>query len=167
MAKYRTLSTDELTQLEEIFINFLAANSITADEWLKIKSENHSKMNLLIEEFSDVVFEKTLNNITLLEKRLPKKILMYKFNEDHLLLEGIEMEGDSSFDFRNGFNLSELNELIFDPKINISFIKGHKPYFEDFKKEAFDLMESGAMISKNELLFDSILKLREEFSQEE
>jgi len=167
MPKYRILTSDELMQLEKIFINFLTVNSITSDEWTKIMSSNKEKMNSLIEEFSDVVFEKTLSNIKFLENRHSKKILMYKFNKDHILLEGIEIENETSFDFRDKFSLEQLNGLFTDENIKISFIIGNKPYFEDPKKEAFDLMESGAMISQNKLLFDLIVKLREKYSESE
>jgi len=166
MPKYRLLTTEELVQLEKIFINFLAANSTTAEDWNNIKANDSNKMNSLIEEFSDVVFEKTLDNVEYLEKRHSKKLLMYKFNEDHLLLEGIEIEGDTSFDFRDEFSLTALSDLFEDKSIKMTFIIGNKPYFEDFKKEAFDLMESGAMISQNKVLFEMIVKLRGEYSEE-
>ncbi len=167
MAKYRLLSTEELTQLEQIFINFLAVNSITAQDWNKIKSNDINRMNLLIEEFSDVVFEKTLNNVTLLEKRLANKILIYKITEDNILLTGIEVDGDNPLDFRNEFNLVDLNKLFSNPDLELSFIEGTKPFFEEKNKEVFDLMESGAMISQNDVLYKALHELKSNYSEEE
>lgn len=166
MPKYRLLTQEELIQLEKVFVNFLAANSIIADEWEKIKTEDAARMNSLIEQFSDVVFEKTLSNIKLLEKRLSNKILMYSFEEDNIILEGIEVIGDSNLDLRNEFNISDLHKLFENQDLNISFIEGTKPYFEDVKKEAFDLIESGAMISQNNILFDILKKLKSEYAEE-
>jgi len=167
MAKYRVLTTDELDQLEQIFINFLAANSITAQDWEKIKSSDIDKMNSLINEFSDVVFEKTLSNVTLLEKRLSDKILMYKITDEGIILEGLEVIGNNPLDFRLEFNLTELNNLFSNPDLDISFIEGTKPFFEDKNKEVFDLMESGAMISQNDALYDAFKLLKKDYSIEE
>ncbi len=167
MAKYRLLTQEELSQLQGVFINFLAANSITANDWEKIKTKNKDKMNSLIEQFSDVVFEKTLANVHLLEKRLPGKLLMYELFEDKMVLLGLEVIGDSPLDFTNEFSISELSDLFINENLEISFIIGTKPLFEDKKKEIFDLMESGAMISRNEELFSALKKLKESYSPSE
>lgn len=167
MPKYRLLTEEELKQLEGVFINFLAANSITATDWEKIKTQDLEKMRSLIEQFSDVVFEKTLSNVELLEKRLKHKLLMYKFSDNDITLLGLEIIGDSPMDFRKEFNISQLADLFNDEKLNISFIIGTKPMFEDRKKEIFDLMESGAMISQNNELFAALEKLQEVYGENE
>ncbi|HHH52830.1 MAG TPA: hypothetical protein ENK91_04170, partial [Bacteroidetes bacterium] len=155
MPKYRILTTEELNELESIFINFLAANSITAKDWENIKKNDKEKADQLIEQFSDVVFTKTLANVNLLEKRLKDKLLMYRFDEKEIKLLGLELKGFSPLDFRNEFSLQQLSDLFTDEKRDISFITGTKPYFENPEKEIFDLMESGAMISQNLELFDT------------
>ncbi len=52
-----------LEDLKDIFVNFLAANSITFEDWKKIKKNDKERVEELIENFSDVVFEKSLSNI--------------------------------------------------------------------------------------------------------
>ncbi len=165
MPKYRLLTEEELKQLEGVFINFLAANSITASDWERIKKEDKEKMNSLIKQFSDVVFEKTLANVELLEKRLSNKLLMYKFSNEDIILLGMEIIGDSPMDFREEFNISQLAELFENENLNISFIIGTKPMFEDKKKEIFDLMETGAMISQNKELFSALEKLKNVYGE--
>lgn len=165
MPKYRLLTEEELKQLEGVFINFLAANSITASDWERIKKEDKEKMNSLIKQFSDVVFEKTLANVELLEKRLSNKLLMYKFSNEDIVLLGMEIIGDSPMDFREEFNISQLAELFENENLNISFIIGTKPMFEDKKKEIFDLMETGAMISQNKELFTALEKLKNVYGE--
>ena len=164
MPKYRTLTKDELKELEGIFINFLAAKSIPAGEWEKIKKNDKEKMNELIEEFSDVVFEKTLSNVKLLEKRTPSKILLYAPGDEGIELLGLEVQGDAGIDFTKEFTTSDILAL-FDENndAEVSFIMGTKPYFEDKKKEIFDLMQSGAMISPNVELMDFFRKLKENY----
>ena len=160
MPKYRLLNTEELKQLEGIFINFLSANSITADDWVKIKTNDKIRAKKLIEQFSDVVFTKTLANVDMLEKRMKDKLLMYKFDEDKITLLGLELSGSSPIDFRDEFSLKQLGDLFTDDKIDISFITGKKTYFEEPEKEIYDLMESGAMISQNVELFEMLEKLQ-------
>lgn len=166
MPKYRLLTQEELIQLEKVFVNFLAANSIIAQDWEKIKAEDKTRMDSLIEEFSDVVFEKTLSNVKLLEKRLENKILMYTFDENQISLNGIEVTGNLDIDFRKEFNVADLYKLFENQDLKISFIVGNKPYFEDIKKEIFDLIESGAMISQNNSLLDILIKLKAEYAEE-
>ena len=57
MMKYRRLDQNELKTLEKDFIEFLASQSITADEWENMRKEQQLG---LIDIFSDLVFEKVL-----------------------------------------------------------------------------------------------------------
>ncbi len=60
MAKYRSLSQEELKPLEEDFIKFLAANTVAAEDWDKIKKDDPKKAEGLVEIFSDIVWDKAL-----------------------------------------------------------------------------------------------------------
>ena len=53
--KYRPLHPEELENLREDFVQFLAANSIAGDDWVKLKKEMPDQANQLIEMFSDLV----------------------------------------------------------------------------------------------------------------
>ena len=68
--KYRVLSTKELEPLKDDFIKFLSANTITGEDWTKIKSNKPNQASKLIEIFSDIVWEKSLEKIKYLEHRL-------------------------------------------------------------------------------------------------
>jgi len=164
MPKYRLLTEDELKELEGIFINFLAAKSITADEWEKIKKKDKDKMRELLEEFSDVVFEKTLSNVRLLEKRTPSKILFFIPDDEGIELLGLEVQGDAGIDFTKEFTTDDILAL-FDENndTEVNFVMGKKPYFEDRKKEIFDLMQSGAMISQNDEFLNFFRQLKETY----
>ena len=58
--KYRVLNTKELEPLKDDFIKFLSANTITGEDWAKIKSTKPSQAHKLIELFSDIVWEKSI-----------------------------------------------------------------------------------------------------------
>ena len=56
--KYKRLASQELEALEKEFINYLATEQITADEWVKMKETTPEKSEELIDVFSDMVYEK-------------------------------------------------------------------------------------------------------------
>ena len=45
--KYRILSKEELEPLKDDFIKFLSANTITGEDWVKIKAEKPEEANTL------------------------------------------------------------------------------------------------------------------------
>jgi len=50
--KYRRLRREELEELEPQFIRFLAAQSIPAQDWSKLKVTDEKRANVLIDQFS-------------------------------------------------------------------------------------------------------------------
>lgn len=165
MVKYRRLSIEELAELEAEFIRFLAAQSIVADDWVKIKESDEARKEELLDSFSDVVIEKTLFNANYLEQRTTKRILCYKVEESKIVLRGIELEDDSRVDFSGEFKLDLLVNLFEDPDVDISFLLGDKET-EDVKKEIFDLLQEGAMISTSPGLYDFIGTLKDHFLED-
>jgi len=65
--KYRALHKEELEGVKEEFVKFLAANSVTADDWEKLKKEENDKAEKLIDIFSDIFWDKALTKINVLE----------------------------------------------------------------------------------------------------
>ncbi|GIR12148.1 MAG: hypothetical protein CM15mP23_07230 [Cryomorphaceae bacterium] len=59
--KYRILSSKELEPLKDDFIKFLSANTVTGEDWAKIKSNKPNEALKLVEIFSDIVWEKALD----------------------------------------------------------------------------------------------------------
>jgi len=55
--KYRRLSKEQFEELHLEFINFLATQSITAEEWKKIKAEQPKVAEEEMDIFSDLVWE--------------------------------------------------------------------------------------------------------------
>ncbi len=159
MPKYRLLTEKELEDLKDIFVNFLAANSITFEDWKKIKKNDKERVEELIGNFSDVVFEKSLSNIKYLEKREPQRLYTYKVNEDSIDLLGIEVKGKSPIDFTSEFELSSLKDIMIQSDVDYSIIKGNKQSGDNIKKDIFDWLESGVFISKDNVLYDIIKTL--------
>lgn len=79
--KYRVLPKEELLKLEKEFIDFLVINGITADDWVKIQKEDLSQADLIIEQFSDVVWEGSLRKAEYLTKVEAEKSYYFKCNK--------------------------------------------------------------------------------------
>jgi len=165
MAKYRTLNLEELESLKAEFIRFLAAQSIPADDWVKIIETDKEREQELIDQFSDVVIEKSLFNTKYLEQRTAKRVLCYHVEEQSIKVIGLELGQEESFDFTTEFPLSDLVTLFEDTNVDISFILGNKKT-EDVSMEIFHLIEEGAMISQGSELYDFLHTLKQHFSTE-
>lgn len=154
---YRLLEPAELEHLEKDFIQFLAANSILADDWEEMKKDEE-KAGEMITLFSNVVWDKILENIKFVEHRFPTEMRVYKFNEDKAELIVLKLpEGDT--DLTNPEHISaiaqgEINLADLGPEI----FRGSKKYESDKKQEVFDLMEAGARPCK-EVFWRSVEKM--------
>ena len=152
--KYRLLSSEELKELEPEFINFLATNHITAQDWVKLKGENPEKVDKLIEIFSDIVMEKVLQKIEYLEVREEKSIMVFRFLEEKVSLAGITAKEVSDVDFTNPATVASLALKVDEG--NLEVFKTEKPYFKSKPEEVFDLVKKGALVSDGKL-FEAIV----------
>jgi len=159
MYKYRRLSREELEILKDSFIRFLAAQSVTAQDWERIRSEDPERTMGLIDQFSDVVLEKTLHNVKIIEQRSERRILYFEFHEDHASLIGMEFQAGSPLNLQSEFSWEELHKLINNKDYRGSFISGRKKYTLDRNREVFDILQQGGKIVTDTKIFNSMLKI--------
>ena len=72
--KYSRLTKEQFEELHQEFINFLATQSITVDEWQDIKTNKPYVAEQELDIFSDLVWEGVLNQTKYLEHISPKDI---------------------------------------------------------------------------------------------
>jgi hypothetical protein len=65
--KYTRLTKEQFEELHQEFINFLATQSITADEWKTLKTEKPEVAEQELDIFSDLIWEGVLNKVKYLE----------------------------------------------------------------------------------------------------
>lgn len=143
--KYRRLQIAELEAVQEDFIKFLAANSVTGPDWEKLKEENSEGANTLLDLFSDIFWDKALSNIKYLQQRLPQAINVYCFEKDKAEVisfqtnnKKISLEDDALIDAL-AQGLMDVNEL------EIDMYRGKKNYKKEAREAAiFELIEKGA-----------------------
>ncbi|MEQ8415493.1 MAG: DUF6495 family protein [Imperialibacter sp.] len=146
MAKYRTLTREELTALEKEFIDYLIVNGITADDWEKLKKETPAKANKIVDLFSDVVFEDVLRKTEFLELRTRTHIMTYQCLQDKIVLCG--MHGGEAGDFTDP---AFLQKALDSPPSDIELFTSEKRYNTAREEELFLMLSNGHLVSDGKL----------------
>jgi hypothetical protein len=156
--KFRRLKAEELDSLEEDFIQFLASNTVTADDWKSMQNNDPEKADEMIDVFSDVVWEKILGNIKFMQHRFPQELRVYKFDENEASAIVLRFKSDgidlTDNDDVQGIASGKIDLTKFSPEV----LHGTRPYRSNRKQEIFVLMEQGAKPCK-EAFWLSIAKM--------
>jgi hypothetical protein len=164
MTKYRRLHLNELQKLEQEFVRFLAAQSITATDYREIMASNPAKQLELIDQFSDVVFTKTLSNIKILEQKTPKRLVYFTFFEDRAELNGFEMIESQDKNLNDFPEPYQIIQFIQNNSLNINWLKGSKNYQKEKLMEIFEVLENNCLIVQEDILYRFI---RQKFEKTE
>ena len=159
--KFRRLDKEELQEMEPEFIRFLAANTITGDDWEKLKVENLEKAEGLIDIFSDIVFENILKKIEYLEIKTPNDLRTFHCEAEKIKMIGLKINGESSVDFTKNQDPTQIMSLLRLSNAKLQLYKGEKSYAKEREVELFELMEQqGALISKDGHLYKTLAQLQ-------
>lgn len=146
--KYKRLTPEELEVLQQDFINFLASAQITGADWEKMKKEENSKANELIDVFSDLVYEKVLGKISYLEYREAKTLNIFYFGEESVQLIGLRVKETSPLDLTNDDVMNQWNEA---SNASVHIVRSEKKYEKEKQLEVFELLQTGCMITDDRL----------------
>lgn len=144
MAKYRVLDSEELAAFEKEFVEFLVINSITADDWVKIKTEDQTRTQSIISLFSDVIFEKLMRQTQYVIRRAKNNIACFHFQANQIVLVGLESNKEE-------INLLEVSSVEQIPSEGVSIYNSTKEYQKQREIELFEMLNSGAEISDGKL----------------
>ena len=153
--KYKRLNIEELKALEKEFVSFLASAQITGPDWEKMKNEETAKAEELIDVFSDLVYEKVMSKINYLEYRDQKSMNIFHCMEDKIVLVGLRVKENSTFDLTAEDVFSQWNESTIKA---VNLIKTEKKYTKDRGEEVFELLQNGCFITDDKL-YKTISKL--------
>ncbi len=150
--KYRRLTNEELAELETEFVRFLVSNTVTGDDWEKIKQDNPEKAEGLIEIFSDIVFDKTISKIEYLELKTPKDLKIFHCKKEEIELVGLKIDGESNLDFTNeSLPPEEMMAKLQMSNAKLQTYSAKKKYKGDREEEIFQMMQWGSLISDGKL----------------
>lgn len=156
MGKYSRLTKEQFEELHQEFINFLATQSITAEEWEKIKEKQPEVAEEELDVFSDLIWEGVLTNANYLENLSPKQLFLFKIEEKTMRLIAVKVtKEDIDITTLDGYKWLQKNFA----QDEVEFLTATKDFSEDKKGDIFALIQQGAIITKGELFtfFDTII----------
>ncbi len=149
--QYRRLTSEELELLEKDLIQFLAANSITAEDWEKFKKEEPEKAMALIDRFSDIVFEKVLSKEIDLEHRSPKKLKFFRCEQERIRLMGLDLPESSDTDLTDPDAFEALMEDPAKGAAGAQLYSAEKPYQKEREEEIKEMLDQGCRLTEKKL----------------
>ena len=146
--KYTRLTKEQLEELHKEFINFLATQSITGEEWAEIKATKSAVAEQELDVFSDLIWEGVLEKAQYLQNTSPQQLFLFKLAESEMHLIVVKVT-DTSIDITTleGFEWLQ-GHLDTD---NVELFTASKAYSEDKNKDIFDLIRQGAEIVDDKL----------------
>lgn len=146
--KYTRLTTEQFEELQQEFINFLATQSITADEWREIKENKPETAEQELDVFSDLVWEGVLSKVAYLEHISPQQMHLFHLKNDIMQLIAIKLKNENAdLTTSEGYDWFR-NNLLSD---DVEFLTANKTYSDDKAMDKFTLIQQGAVITKGEL----------------
>ncbi|ANH60941.1 DUF6495 family protein [Dokdonia donghaensis] len=146
--KYARLTKEQLEELHPEFINFLATQSITADEWATIKENQPLVAEEEIDVFSDLVWEGVLTKAQYLEHISPNQMHLFFLRENNMALIAIKINKEN-IDITTAEGYGWLKENLGDD--DVVFMSASKDYSEDRNADKFKLIREGAVITRGDL----------------
>lgn len=154
--KYTRLTKQQLEELHPEFINFLATQSITADEWKDIKENKPEVAEEEIDVFSDLIWEGVLAKVNYLENVSAQQMHLFHLTEKEMKLLSVKvMNPKIDLTTSEGFAWFKKNwQSDF-----VEYLTASKAYSEDKNLDKFELIQQGAVITKGDLYqwFDNII----------
>jgi hypothetical protein len=153
--KYSRLTKEQFEELHQEFINFLATQSVTADEWENLKVNKPDLAEMELDVFSDLIWEGALNKAEYLEHISANHMYLFKLSEENMQAIVVNIKNDVDITTAEGY--AWLRENLMDD--NVEFLQADKDYGEDKNLDKFKMIEQGAVITKGDLYkyFDKLI----------
>lgn len=146
MAKYQRLTSEELQSLEKEFVNFMVLNGITGEDWIRMKNEEPEKSDEMIDIFSDMIWESTLQNMVYLDHVTKHSIKCFFCSAEKIMLVGMDSsETDLTQLDLDGIRTGEV--LPSDIKVYTT----DKSYAKKREEEIYDMLGWGCQRSDGQL----------------
>jgi len=155
--KYARLTKEQFEELHQEFINFLATQSITSDEWENIKKDKPEAAEQELDVFSDLVWYGVLSKVEYIEHVSPLQLHLFKCREKDMHLIALKIKNEVvDLTTKDGFEWLR-NNLLSD---DIEFYNAKKDYSDDKHQDIFKIIQQGGNITKGELFqyFEKLIR---------
>jgi len=145
--KYARLTKEQFEELHQEFINFLATQSITADEWTNLKANKPDLAEMELDMFSDLIWEGALNKAEYLEHFAPQHMYLFHLDKTNMHVIVVNLKNDVDITTKEGY--AWLRDNLMDD--SVEFLQADKDYTDDKNLDKFKMIEQGANITKGKL----------------
>jgi hypothetical protein len=145
--KYSRLTKEQFEELHQEFINFLATQSVTADEWNNLKVNKPEMAEMELDVFSDLIWEGALNKAEYLEHISAKHMYLFYLGKKKMQVIVVNIKNEIDITTTEGYNW--LRDNLMDE--SVEFLQADKPYSADKNLDKFKMIEQGAVITKGDL----------------
>ena len=156
--KYRRLTREQLEELHQEFINFLAIQSITAEEWDALKRDKPEVAEQELDVFSDLIWEGVLSRVTYLENISAQHMHLFFCAGKEMKLISVRLhKPEADLRTSEGFGWFKKNwQSDF-----VEYLTASKAYSDDPSMDKFQLIEQGAVITKGALYqwFEELIEI--------
>lgn len=142
--KYRRLSKEELKKLKQEFSDFLQTLDMDERKWATLNESQPTEADTLLDNFSEMVFDKALQAIRYLERKEPDQWEVLRVTDEGLEIITVQTLDTDKLDLTNPDCIRELST--YDPGVQSSLIriaKSERKLEMPYRQEVFLLMESG------------------------
>ncbi|MGR7813644.1 DUF6495 family protein [Lacinutrix undariae] len=146
--KYSRLTKEQFEELHQEFINFLATQTITSEEWETIKVNKPEVAEQELDVFSDLVWEGVLSKVNYLEHISGQQMHLFHLKEHEMELIAIKIKDETKdLSTAEGYEWFK-NNLLSD---DVELLTAKKTYTEDKPLDKFKLIQQGGVITKGDL----------------
>ena len=154
--KYARLTKEQFEELHQEFINFLAAQSITGEEWKRLKVDRPEVAEGELDVFSDLIWEDVLSKVRFLENISAQQMHLFQLLEKEMKLISVKvMNPGIDLRTKEGFAWFKKNYQ----SDFVEYLTASKAYSQDRNLDKFDLIKQGSVITKGNLYqwFDELI----------
>jgi len=163
--KYTRLTKEQLEELHHEFINFLATQTITGEEWKQIKEKQPEAAEQELDIFSDLIWEGVLSKANYLQNCSAQQLFLFKLaeNEMHLIVvkvteTGVDLMSANGFEWlQNNISSSSVELYTASKAYSASVPPEASAEAQDRNKYVFELINQGAEIVSGKM-YDAFQK---------
>ena len=146
--KYSRLTKEQFEELHQEFINFLATQTITVEEWTDLKTNKPEVAEQELDVFSDLIWQGVLSKVDYLEHISPQQMHLFHCAKKQMRLIALKIKNsDIDITTKEGYAWFKENLLSDD----VELFTAVKEYSNDKGLDKFKLIQEGAHITKGDL----------------
>lgn len=145
--KYRILSNEELSHLDEELKQFLIVHGIHHEEWVEMNHKTPTAAVELVELFSDTVLQKVYEKIEFLEFRSTDSCIVFHYKLLELELFSINKKPNSTSDLSTP---ETIHQSLTHQADQLTYFRSAKKYTATRELEIHQALEQGCVVSSRE-----------------